>query len=102
MPFHIKTTSILNPGVGDIYYKEGNTWTDVYGDRKVFDSESDFILVETKPKILKLINELLEFHNIYIREISNKFKDGKTYFRFAVRTSYENKLVIEKITSLIN
>ena len=46
MPFHIKTTSILNPGVGDIYYKEGNTWTDVYGDRKVFDSESDAVAVK--------------------------------------------------------
>tara|TARA_B100001094_G_C18196294_1_gene811437 strand:- start:9757 stop:11532 length:1776 start_codon:yes stop_codon:yes gene_type:complete len=69
---------------------------------RVFNSESDFILVETKAKIAELINELLEFHNIYIREISNKFKDGKTYFRFAVRTGYENKLVIEKISSLIN
>ena len=69
---------------------------------RVFNSESDFILVETKPKITELINELLESHNIYIREISNKFKDGKTYFRFAVRTGHENKLVIEKISSLIN
>jgi len=69
---------------------------------RVFNSESDFILVETKAKIAELINELLEFHNIYIREISNKFNDGKTYFRFAVRTGYENKLVIEKISSLIN
>jgi len=69
---------------------------------RVFNSESDFILVETKAKITELINELLEFHNIYIREISNKFKDGKTYFRFAVRTGYENKLVVEKISSLIN
>lgn len=69
---------------------------------RVFNSESDFILVETKPKIKELINELLESHNIYIREISNKFKDGKTYFRFAVRTGHENKLVIEKISSLIN
>ncbi len=69
---------------------------------RVFNSESDFILVETRAEIAELINELLEFHNIYIREISNKFKDGKTYFRFAVRTGYDNKLVIEKISYLIN
>ena len=67
---------------------------------RVFNSVSDFILVETKAKIAELINELLEFHNIYIREISNKFKDGKTYFRFAVRTGYENKLVIKKFPLL--
>ena len=34
---------------------------------------------------------------IFILErLVNKFKDGKTYFRFAVRTGYENKLVIKK------
>ena len=41
MPFHIKTTSVLNPTIGDVYYKGGNAWTDLYDDRKVYENEAD-------------------------------------------------------------
>ena len=41
MPFHIKTPSILNPTIGDVYYKGGNAWTDLYDDRKVYENEAD-------------------------------------------------------------
>ena len=41
MPFHIKTQSVLNPTIGDIYYKGSNCWTDLYDDRKVYVNESD-------------------------------------------------------------
>ena len=41
MPFHIKTPSILNPSVGDVYYKGDNAWTDLYDDRKVYENEAD-------------------------------------------------------------
>ena len=41
MPFHIKTTSVINPGVGDIYYLGDNKWTATYDNRKVYATESD-------------------------------------------------------------
>ena len=41
MPYHIKTKSVLNPSIGDVYYKGNNAWTDLYDHRKVYDSESD-------------------------------------------------------------
>ena len=41
MPFHIKTPSVLNPSIGDVYYKGGNARTDMYNDRKVYTNEAD-------------------------------------------------------------
>ena len=41
MPYHIKTPSVLNPAIGDVYYKENDTWTETYADRKVYENESD-------------------------------------------------------------
>ena len=41
MPCHIKTSSVLNPTIGDVYYKGGNAWTDLYDDRKVYENEAD-------------------------------------------------------------
>ena len=66
---------------------------------KVFDSSADFILVETKNDILPLVDKLLDEKSIYIRDISSKFNDEKTYFRFAVRTTSENNAMIEAINS---
>jgi len=40
MPFHIKTPSILNPTIGDVYYTGDNRWTETYADRKVYTEES--------------------------------------------------------------
>jgi len=31
----------LNPTIGDVYYKGGNAWTDLYDDRKVYENEAD-------------------------------------------------------------
>tara|TARA_Y100000004_G_scaffold173004_1_gene210414 strand:+ start:31 stop:243 length:213 start_codon:yes stop_codon:yes gene_type:complete len=47
MPFHVKTPSILNPAIGDIYYVDENHWTENYDDRKVFSDESEAIDVTT-------------------------------------------------------
>ncbi len=41
MPFHIKTNSVMNPTIGDVYYKDNNTWTETYADRKVYTNKSD-------------------------------------------------------------
>ena len=38
MPYHVKTPKSL--GTGDVYWKENNTWTDVYADRKQYSTKS--------------------------------------------------------------
>ena len=39
MPFHVKSTGVM--GTGDIYYEGGDSWTQVYANRKQFSSSSD-------------------------------------------------------------
>ena len=40
MPYHIKTPSVMNPTIGDVYYKGDNSWSEDYADRKVYSSKS--------------------------------------------------------------
>ena len=47
MPFHVKTPSILNPGIGDVYYVNEDHWSENYDDRKVFTDESAATAVTT-------------------------------------------------------
>lgn len=44
MAYHIKTSSVLNPSIGDVYYKSDDTWTDVYDDRKVYATEDEALV----------------------------------------------------------
>jgi len=44
MAYHIKTTSVLNPSIGDVYYKSDDTWTDVYANRKVYSTEEEALV----------------------------------------------------------
>lgn len=46
MAYHIKTTSVLNPAIGDVYYREDGSWTDVYADRKVYATEGEATAVK--------------------------------------------------------
>ncbi len=39
MPYHVKTPGELE--VGDVYWKEDNTWTNVYADRKQYANKAD-------------------------------------------------------------
>ena len=39
MPYHVK--SVGKFGTGDVYYKGGDTWTQVYADRKQYSAKSD-------------------------------------------------------------
>ena len=39
MPFHIKSVGAM--GSGNIYFKGGETWTQVYADRKQYSAEAD-------------------------------------------------------------
>ena len=41
MPYHIKTQSVINPTIGDVYYKGDNNWTETFDDRKIYENESD-------------------------------------------------------------
>ena len=47
MPFHVKTPSILNPAIGDIYYVNETHWSENYDDRRVFTNESEATAVTT-------------------------------------------------------
>ena len=38
MPYHVKTPGKLN--VGDVYWKENNSWTNTYADRKQYSTKS--------------------------------------------------------------
>ena len=40
MAYHLKTPSVMGSSIGDVYYKEGDTWTEVFEDRKVFSTKS--------------------------------------------------------------
>ena len=44
MPFHVKSTGVM--GTGDIYYEGGDSWTQVYANRKQFSSSSDATAVK--------------------------------------------------------
>ena len=44
MPYDVISTGAL--GTGTIYYEDGNTWTQVYADRKQFSSSSDATAVK--------------------------------------------------------
>ena len=68
---------------------------------KVFQSEANFIIAETSPKLINIIEKLLNDSNIYIRDVSSKFNDNKVYFRFAVRLPDENKLLIDTIENIL-
>ena len=39
MPYHVKSTGAM--GTGTVYYEGGDTWTQVYANRKQFSSSSD-------------------------------------------------------------
>ena len=53
MPFHIKRPKEF--GTGDVYYKsDGDTWTDVYADRKIYSAEAACDAQMANP--LKIVN----------------------------------------------
>ena len=40
MAWHIKKTSIMGAGVGDVYYAGDKRWTETYADRKTYTSQA--------------------------------------------------------------
>ncbi|AXE20954.1 class I and II aminotransferase [Runella rosea] len=71
--------------------------------KNVFDSHSNFILFEISKEndmIANLDDILLNKHNIYIKNVSSKFKNNNYYFRVAVRLPQENELLINALKTL--
>ena len=52
MPYHVKTPKKL--GTGDVYWKENNTWTDTYADRKQYSTKSaaDAVKATTETRVI--------------------------------------------------
>ena len=52
MPYHVKTPKSI--GTGDVYWKENNTWTDVYADRKQYSTKSaaDAVKATTETRVI--------------------------------------------------
>ena len=40
MVWHIKKSSMMGVGVGTVYYKGDNRWTDTYADRSTYSSQA--------------------------------------------------------------
>jgi histidinol-phosphate/aromatic aminotransferase/cobyric acid decarboxylase-like protein len=64
---------------------------------EVFPSAANFVLVSLKdPKSAPRIAEtLLSQYSIYVKDISRKFQDGRSYLRLAVRLPAENALLVK-------
>ena len=52
MPYHVKTPKAL--GTGDVYWKENNTWTETYADRKQYSTKSaaDAVKATTETRVI--------------------------------------------------
>lgn len=72
---------------------------------QVYPSAGNFILVSLKhfkkENGAKLVNELLCKYNIYIKDVSPKFSDGKMYLRLAVRLKHENVHLIKCLSDVV-
>ncbi len=49
MPYHIKRPSILGD-VGDVYYTGGNSWSDNFSDRKIYEDDPSSIFANPDGK----------------------------------------------------
>jgi histidinol-phosphate/aromatic aminotransferase/cobyric acid decarboxylase-like protein len=71
---------------------------DIIGE--IFPSGANFVLVTllvTAETAERLVDELLERDNIYVKNVSSKFGDGRVYWRLAVRTPMDNERLCERL-----
>ncbi|MBN1982790.1 MAG: aminotransferase class I/II-fold pyridoxal phosphate-dependent enzyme [Chitinivibrionales bacterium] len=69
----------------------------------VYPSEGNFIMVSLKttaPEPTEIAQMLLSEQNIFIKDVSGKFNDGKRYLRFAVRLPQENMRLVQSLHQL--
>jgi histidinol-phosphate/aromatic aminotransferase/cobyric acid decarboxylase-like protein/choline kinase len=64
---------------------------------EVFPSAANFVLVALKERgaAARIAEELLSEYSIYVKDISHKFPNGRSYFRLAVRLPDENALLVK-------
>jgi histidinol-phosphate/aromatic aminotransferase/cobyric acid decarboxylase-like protein/choline kinase len=70
---------------------------------RVYPSAGDFLLVELKAKACTaagLTDQLLEKHSIYIKDVTDKFNNGKNYLRIAVRLPEENERLVAALQEM--
>jgi len=72
---------------------------------RVYPSAGNFLLVELKAKMAtaaQLADQLLEKHSIYVKDVTEKFNNGRNYLRFAVRLPEENERLVAALRDIIN
>ncbi|MGA2507390.1 MAG: aminotransferase class I/II-fold pyridoxal phosphate-dependent enzyme [Chitinispirillaceae bacterium] len=72
---------------------------------RVYPSAGNFLLVELKAKALsaaQLTDQLLEKHSIYVKDVTDKLSNGKSYVRLAVRLPEENERLVAALRDSIN
>lgn len=70
---------------------------------EIFPSGANFVLVNLLVKAEtadRLANELLERDNIYVKNVSSKFDDGRAYWRLAVRTPADNERLCDQLRAV--
>ena len=65
--------------------------------RRVYESAANFILVELEGsvKARELASWLLSTKRVYVKDVSDRFADQKSYLRLAVRLPEENRRLVE-------
>ncbi len=64
---------------------------------QVFAGGGNFLLLRLKegaPTADRLLRELLSNHSIYVKDVTDKFRNGNQYLRFAVRVPEENERLL--------
>lgn len=70
---------------------------------EIFPSGANFVLVNLLVKAEtadRLADELLERDNIYVKNVSSKFDDGRVYWRLAVRTPADNERLCDQLRAV--
>ena len=75
---------------------------DVWCVERVFESAANFLLVRLKNGVdaEALCRKILKDHSIYLKNVSSKFPDGKSYLRLAVRSSVDNANLLKALDRL--
>ncbi|MFY0627127.1 MAG: aminotransferase class I/II-fold pyridoxal phosphate-dependent enzyme [Reichenbachiella sp.] len=72
--------------------------------KKVYASGGDYLLAEMnldEEQLEKMCDYFLVEHNTYLKTVSEKFKTGKTWMRFAVHNPIENKNLINRLNEYL-
>jgi histidinol-phosphate/aromatic aminotransferase/cobyric acid decarboxylase-like protein/choline kinase/trans-aconitate methyltransferase len=71
---------------------------------KVYPGNANYLLVKlrkNRKELGSIVNELLAKYSFYIKDVSEKFDDGLSYIRLAVRLPVENKRLVTAMSEII-